>query len=127
MCPFCRASNNDRDLAWTDFSETAGWRSTVWEHEGYMQHLRLHGKSIPALFAAKGVIGLRLENVMIDILHTVDQGLGSSVIGNVLWYLCIVVNCFGATTYALRIKACADDLISWYKQIHGANTVYKGL
>ena len=82
MCWMCRASSNDPDLAWTEFSATAGWRDTMWSHESYMTFLRTSGLTIPVLFTH--LIGFRLDCVMIDVLHTVDQGVASHVIGNVL-------------------------------------------
>ena len=33
------------------------------------------------------VVGLRLENIMVDVLHCVDQGVGAHVIGNICWEL----------------------------------------
>ena len=58
MCWMCKASSNDPDLTWTDFSSTAGWRGTIWSHESYMTFLRTSGLAIPVLFTA--AIGFRL-------------------------------------------------------------------
>jgi hypothetical protein len=116
MCPFCRASASIREHSWTDFTADAWWRDTVWTHDTYMDHLRMSGRPIPVMFGRGGVIGLRLSNVMVDILHTVDQGFGSHIIGNILWYFVILSACFGGRTYADRILLCAADLKQWYRR-----------
>ena len=80
MCPFCRASSSIRRLSWTDFRPEAGWRDSCWTHESYLRYLHEEGLAVPALFAVGGVIGLRLDNVMVDILHTVDLGIASHIV-----------------------------------------------
>jgi hypothetical protein len=88
MCPFCRASSTVPDRLWTNFEDDAGWRDTRWSHETYMAHLRHGGLPVPMMFRqVGGVIGLRLECVMVDVLHTVDQGVASHVVGNIIWFL----------------------------------------
>ena len=116
MCPFCRASSSIRAHSWTDFNEDAWWRDTVWTHDTYMDHLRLQGRPIPIMFGRNGILGLRLSNVMVDILHTVDQGFGSHIIGNILWYFGVLMACFGGRTYSERIRFWAEDLKKWYRQ-----------
>ena len=44
------------------------------------------------------VLGLRLECVMIDILHTVDLGIGAHKIGNVLFIFAIDRGVLGGRT-----------------------------
>ena len=71
---------------------------------------------MPALFReGVGAIGLRLDNVMADILHTVDQGVASHILGNILWYFAVIKMCFGGATHAERVKRCGSDLQAWYK------------
>ena len=113
MCPFCRASGTRADLSWSDFTPTAAWRLTLWTHETYMAHLRASGLVVPMLFRA--ALGLRLECVMVDVLHTVDLGLTAHVCGNVIWWLVIVVNIFGVPTYAKRMEACQNYYKAWVK------------
>ena len=82
-----------------------------------MAFLRERGLPVPQLFRRRGgVLGLRLDNVLIDILHTVDQGLGSNVIGNIVWYFAVIMGVFGAGTYAQKIQACGEDMKLWYKK-----------
>ena len=113
MCPFCRASGTRADLSWSDFTPTAAWHLALWTHENYMVHLRASGLVVPMLFRA--ALGLRLECVMVDVLHTVDLGLTAHVCGNVIWWLVIVVNIFGVPTYAKRMEACQNYYKAWVK------------
>ena len=63
-----------------------------------------------------GVIGLRLSCVMVDILHTIDQGVGSHIVANIIWYYAVLMAVFGGATYAERINRCENDLKLWYKR-----------
>ena len=114
MCPFCRASNTIRGLLWSDFSLDAAWRNTIFDHESYMAYLHANGLAPPILFAAAGVIGLRLECVMVDVLHTIDLGFASHIIGNVLWYFFVVCAVLGGTNIEAKIAKCAEDMQEWY-------------
>ena len=129
MCSFCRASSVVPGRLWTDFSDDAGWWDTMWSHETYMAHLRHGGVSVPMMFrTVGGVIGLRLECVMVDVLHTVDQGVASHVIGNIIWIYIVLRACLGGHTYADRIKLAHADIKAWYsatrttQKIQGALT-----
>ena len=117
MCPFCRASPINHDRLWTDFSDEAGWRGTRWSHRTYMEHLRHHGMPIPMMFRQNGgTLGLRLECVMVDVLHTVDLGISSHIIVNIIWIYFVLRNCLGGTTYAERMKRAHAHLKAWYKR-----------
>jgi hypothetical protein len=117
MCPFCRASATNRAHSWTDFGPDAWWRDTVWEHEDYIAYLRATGRALPVMFRpGVGVIGLRLSCVTVDILHTIDQGVGSHIIGNTIWYYAVLMAVFGGATYAERIKLCHEDIKRYYKR-----------
>jgi hypothetical protein len=117
MCPFCRASSTVREHSWTDFGPDAWWRDTIWEHEDYISYLRATGRAIPVMFRPNGgIIGLRLSCVMVDILHTIDQGVGSHIIANATWYYAVLMAVFGGATYAERIARCEQDLKAWYKR-----------
>jgi hypothetical protein len=80
MCFVCDASNSVLDLLWTNGSAGAGWRPTIRTHEQYVAMLALLGKLLPALFKIRA---LRLEGVMIDILHALDQGVSCHVVANI--------------------------------------------
>jgi hypothetical protein len=117
MCPFCRASNRDPELQWSNFAEDAGWRGTRWSHETYMAHLRHGGLPIPIMFRQRGgIIGLRLECTMVDVLHTVDQGIASHIIANIIWVFMVLRAVLGGSTYAERIKRCHAHLKLWYSR-----------
>ena len=62
----------------------------------------------PVLLAK--VIGLRLECIMVDVLHTVDLGVAAHVVGKVLWLLAVIHCVFGGITTADKIKRCFDDM-----------------
>ena len=116
MCPFCQASATNPNIPWSDFSLGAAWRPTVWSHDEYIAHMLLHELVIPMLFRTNGgVLGLRLECVMVDVLHTVDLGLTTHIVGNVIWWLVVMCACFGGRTFADRISACGANLKQWYK------------
>jgi len=82
MCWLCKASNNTPDLYWTNFNSTAPWRSTLWTHETYLEHLESTESDVPALFS---IIGLRVEAVMVDVLHAVDQGVAAHIIADIFF------------------------------------------
>ena len=88
ICWLCEASSS-LALAWTTCSADAAWRSTCWSHEGFLQDLHAHGLVPPALMLTRG---LRIENFTVDVLHAVDQGIASHIIGNILWLL-IITRC----------------------------------
>ena len=67
-----------------------------------MQYLRDEGRPQPTLLAE--VTGLRLEQIMIDILHTVDQGVSAHIIGNILWIVAVVRCFFGAGNMREKVK-----------------------
>ena len=114
MCWLCRASSVDPRILWTDHRCCAGWRSTLWTHETYMQYLRDEGRPQPTLLAE--VTGLRLEQIMIDILHTVDQGVSAHIIGNILWIVAVVRSFFGVGNMREKVKKLNQHIQDWYKR-----------
>ena len=114
MCFVCRASSTNRDLAFSNFAANAGWRDTIWEHDEYMEFLKIHGLPIPVLLAC--VIGFTLSCVMIDVLHTVDLGLASHIIGNILWIQANVRNVFGGSNQETRVSRLENDISKWYSR-----------
>ena len=60
-----------------------------------MAYLAVAVFAMPVIFAV--VLGLRLKCVNIDVIHTVEQGFGSHIIGNVIWYIVFFKNALGAT------------------------------
>ena len=113
MCWLCKASSTDPSLAWVKYGPDAKWRETRWSHESYMRFLRGAGIAIPALLAF--AIGFRLECIMIDVLHTVDQGVASHIVGNVLWYFAVVRKMWGGTTQQQQIEHMFKHMQKWYK------------
>ena len=78
----CGASGiHDHPNACFDSGLTAGWRGTIRSHEQYLAEMAAAGQR-PAILL-KEALGIRLECTMIDVLHTVDQGIASHIIANV--------------------------------------------
>ena len=112
MCWLCRASSTISELAWTQSGPRAGWRKTRWSHEAYLEYLRAAGIAIPVLLIA--ILGFRLECIMVDTLHTVDQGVASHIVGNICWEFAARRRSFGTTNIDDGIKALDAHLRSWY-------------
>ena len=116
MCWMCGASSVHPHLLWCDHRENAGWRHTRRTHETYMHHLTTSGRVVPALFAvACGVIGLRLECCMINVLHAVDQGVSAHIIGNVLWIAAVIRGVYGGTNMKDKVSNLNKAVREWYK------------
>ena len=62
-----------------------------------------------------GIVGLRLECVMVDVLHTVDQGIASHIIANICWLLAVVRGVFGGSTQQEKIKNLYKHMNDWHK------------
>ena len=113
MCFVCRASSTNAALAWTKFGPDAGWRRTRWSHETYLRCLRNGGFAIPALLCL--AIGFRLDCVMIDVLHTVDQGVASHIIANIMWVFAVVRGVIGGANQAERVANLHNHMQKLYK------------
>ena len=112
MCWLCNASNTRRELAWIDTSAEAAWRDTLLTHEAYVQRVA-EGTRRPSVLLDK-VIGLRIENVMVDVLHCVDQGIASNILASALWEL--VQAKVWARTQVESVSVLDDLLEAWYKR-----------
>ena len=109
----CRASSTNAELAWTMFSANAKWRETRWSHESYLNFLRAAGLAIPALLIV--AVGFRLECIMVDVLHTVDQGVASHLIANVFWHFAVRRKVFGDGTQEAVIRKLFAHMQAWYQ------------
>ena len=112
MCWLCRASNVVGDLLWTNMAADARWRATRWTHRTFCEDLRGSGQPVPVLLAM--VIGLTLGCVMIDVLHTVDLGLGAHVVGNIFWR-CVTLRVWGGRTQEANVAKLEEELNAWYQ------------
>ena len=115
MCFMCRASSRDGPLAWVRFGPGAGWRKTKWTHEAYLRFLRGAGLAIPALLVL--CVGFRLDCVMVDVLHTVDQGVASHIVANVLWTFAVCRKVFGGKTQQEQVANLFAHMNAWYKKV----------
>ena len=114
MCWLCQASSTNPALAWVRFGTDAGWRETRWTHDAYIAFLRAAGMFVPALLAV--ALGFRLECIMIDVLHTVDQGVAAHIIANVLWVFAVVRNVFGGANQEERVSKLFKHMQAWYSR-----------
>ena len=115
MCWLCRASSTVRDRAWTNSRPGAGWRRTRWTHEGYIEYLRAAGMAVPVLLLC--IVGFRLECVMVDTLHAVDQGVSSHVIANTMWHFAVNRRVFGGATQEAAVAALHQHMNRWYRNL----------
>ena len=109
-CWLCKASNTVPNLLWTNFKEDAGWRATLWSHESYMRILRASGAFAPTLLTA--LKGFKLTMIHVDVLHTVDQGVASHIVGNVLREC---MQSMGSNE-DIRIQELTRQMHAWYKE-----------
>ena len=107
----CRASTTIEHLRWANTAEDAGWRETYCAHESYRAHLAAGGLPWPVLLLH--AVGLRVESITIDVLHTVDQGIAAHIIGNIIFIYGIYKACVGGANYAESAKKLAADLKAW--------------
>ena len=107
MCWLCRASPSGR-LCWANFRDDAAWKATMETHATYLERLAAQGLEPSILFRVKT---LKLEGVMIDVLHTVDQGLATHLIANVLVEVC---DKLPGPTQESRAKRLNAMLQAWY-------------
>lgn len=114
MCFMCRASATIPDLLYTNCRIDAPWRDTIWTDESYRAYLLANGLHIPALL--RHAIGLRLDCIMPDVLHTIDLGIGSHIIGNILFVFAILRGVFGGANFGERVTAVAGHMDAWYKR-----------
>ena len=78
-----------------DESTKASWRSSELKAEQFP----LSGE----------VKGLCLDCIMIDVLHTVDQGFASHIIGNIMWE-CVAAHRWGLPTQAENVAALTSEM-----------------
>ena len=103
MCWMCRASNQHRDRLWTQFGPDAGWRQNMFTHATWIEYCLGKGKGVVLLTQIDGFV---LGMVHIDVLHTVDQGVASHVIGNIFSEL--------VDTFPDGISGLWSDMKKWY-------------
>jgi hypothetical protein len=66
-------------------------------------------------------LGFRLECVTTDVLHCVDQGVGSHIIANVIWILVVLRGCLGGRTFGERVSLGNAHLKAWQKRMNCSN------
>ena len=53
---------------------------------------------------------------MVDVLHTVDLGVASHVIANVMWHIAVLKRAFGGATQEDSIRNLYANMQAWYKR-----------
>ena len=61
-------------------------------------------------------IGMRLECIMVDVLHTVDLGVTLHILGNIFWIFVMARNVLGGANQDERAKRLWNDMQSWYRK-----------
>ena len=113
MCWLCAASGlHDSELLYSDCSQSAQWRDTRRTHATWLAALRADGAPTPPLF---DVVGLRLDAMMIDILHCVDLGVAAHIAANILLEL-VQKRAWGGSTQDVAIAALMVALKAWYSK-----------
>ena len=108
MCWCCKASNNLLSpLLWSG----DGWRGTDTSHEEYIAALVAEGIPVPILM---GILTLRKEGCVIDGLHSMDQGITSRILANILVEMCQKGHWGG--TQSLQVAGLEKEIKVWYKQ-----------
>ena len=111
MCWLCKAAGHG-ELSFTNTGTGAAWRGTMRSHEDWVLEQEAAGKSLPALMDR--VHGLRLESVMVDILHTVDLGIAAHILGNIFWS-CVQMGVWPGGTQEKRVAGLQAAVMEHYK------------
>ena len=117
MCWVCRASSAIPALAWT--ARDGEWRDTYRTHESYLAELAAAGREPCELFLIRT---LRLEGVMIDVLHTVDLGVTAHLLGNT----CYEIMMSWDVTQGTAVTRLNERLRSWYREQRFADARVQG-
>ena len=110
-CFVCSASPTIAELIFSRSGPTAGWRATIKTHASYVAELAAAGKPIPILLRS---LTLRLEGIMIDPMHTIDQGIAPHLLANV--FLEIMELGHWGPNQAEQLVGLAAALKAWEKK-----------
>lgn len=113
MCWICLASASIVSLSFKRCSRDAAWRRTRFSHESYIAELQRVGGQIPELF--KHVIGLRLECIVVDVLHALDLGVAATIVGNILWET-VAKKMWGGSNQDANVALLEKYLRAWEKK-----------
>ena len=122
MCWCCDASSHG-PLSFSDCGPDAPWRATRHTHESYLEMLAARGQQVPVLF--QKALGMRLEMVAIDTLHTVDLGIALHIGGNVLMECCRA-KAFCDGNIDANIAELNEVIKEWYRRNPKVSTRLKG-
>ena len=111
MCWVCRATGQGANR-FTSCGAAANWRRTRRSHEQYAAQLAAEGRELPILL--QKVVGLRLEGMMIDVLHAIDLGVAAHIVGNIFW-TCVKLGVWAGTTQAEQVDGLDKEMTQHYK------------
>jgi len=110
-CWRCGARNTPgHDHDFRDPSQDAGWRQLRYTQMDFLDILRAEGITPSTLF---GCPGFTVDMVMVDWLHTMDQGVLADVIGNVFWE---VLPLLSSSNRGVQVKLLWNMIQQYYVQ-----------
>jgi hypothetical protein len=110
----CNASPNvaepgQVELRWS--SNASSWRDTIKSHEQYIAECQAEGIETPILLGK--INTMRIEGIMVDVLHALDLGMTCHVIANV-FVECMASGIWGGNQQ-VQAEGLRTDLHAWYK------------
>ena len=82
MCWRCGATQASGEFPFTDFSDSAKWRTTIFTMAKLLAYIRKLNVTPSPIFS---IPGFMLHMIVIDVLHTLDLGITQDALGNVFW------------------------------------------
>ena len=122
MCWLCGAlGSNKSPLRYSRSDCGAPWRETRLTHEQYLRLVRAAGELLCPWFAY--TVGLRIECLLVDVLHAVDLGVMAHLVGNILYEI-ISLREYGSTI----AESCANlqKLMKKFYKDNGLKYEYRG-
>ena len=118
FCWLCDAEKSTGDLYAYDFSLNAPFRSTLITHETYLCRCAAEQEQPCELFQA---LGVRLEHVCIDSMHSADLGVFADALGSIM-ELEIACRAFHSNRH-VGLERLNDDLTQFYRAHPGLSQV----
>ena len=109
-CYLCGATLARGDRCFSRADLGAGWRSTTDTHTSYLLSCRRDGRNISNFFK---IVSFRFEGIMVDILHSLDLGVSSHLIANVLVEI-MVLGQWGPNRES-HMTGLVADIKQWYR------------
>lgn len=122
MCWMCAAVGlNSSALRYSRTDAGAPWRGTRQTHEEFLRWAIANDLPISSFF--QYIKGLRIDCIMIDVLHCVDLGIFAHCGANILWEV-VSLNLWG-TTQEQNVKA-LEKMMKQYEKDQGVTNRWRG-